>query len=109
MEIKVEVHVTPEELRRFLGLPDVGGLQDDIIDFLRGKVGAASEFDASEFVKQNLETLRKSPAWKKIISKVVIADAEADAETAPAAPRKRRRSTGNATGTGKAGRRKRNH
>ncbi|ULQ47547.1 hypothetical protein JN531_004495 [Flagellatimonas centrodinii] len=103
MEIKVEVHVTPEELRRFLGLPDVGGLQDDIIDFLRGKVGAASEFDASEFVKQNLETLRKSPAWKKIISKVVIADAEA----APAAPRKRRRSTGNATGTGKAGRRKR--
>lgn len=103
MEIKVEVHVTPEELRRFLGLPDVGGLQDDIIDFLRGKVGAASEFDASEFVKQNLETLRKSPAWKKIISKVVIADAEA----APAAPRKRRRSTGTGTGSGKTGPRKR--
>ena len=109
MEIKVEVHVTPEELRRFLGLPDVGGLQDDIIDFLRGKVGAASEFDASEFVKQNLETLRKSPAWKKIISKVVIAEGDADAETAPAAPRKRRRGASAGTDTGKTGRRKRNH
>jgi hypothetical protein len=89
VEIKVEVHVTPEELRRFLGLPDIGGLQDDIIECLRGKVGAASDFDAGEFVRHNLDTLRNTPAWKKIISKVVIAD-EAPAPEAP--PRKRRRS-----------------
>lgn len=89
MEIKVEVHVTPEELRRFLGLPDVAGLQDDIIHFLRDKVGAASEFDASEFVKQNIDTLRKTPAWKKFISKVVIS--EPVVEEKPAPKRRRRR------------------
>lgn len=88
MEIKVEVHVTPEELRRFLGLPDVAGLQDDIIHFLRDKVGAASEFDATEFVKQNIETLRKTPAWKKFIGKVVISEPAAEA---PASKRRRRK------------------
>ena len=51
MQIRVEIEVTPEELRRFLGVPDVSGLQDDIIGFLRDKVGAASEFDAAGFVK----------------------------------------------------------
>lgn len=89
MEIKVEVHVTPEELRRFLGLPDVAGLQDDIIHFLRDKVGAASEFDASEFVKHNIDTLRKTPAWKKFIGKVVITEPEVAEK--PAAKRRRRR------------------
>lgn len=72
MQIRVEVEVTPEELRRFLGLPDVAGLQDDIVDFLRNKVGAASEFDASEFVKNNLEALRKSAAWNALVAKVRV-------------------------------------
>lgn len=66
MDIKVEISMTPEELRRFLGLPDVGGLQDDLIDFLRSKMGAAGEaatdFDASDFVRSNFDTLRKAPA-----------------------------------------------
>jgi hypothetical protein len=90
MEIKVEVHVTPEELRRFLGLPDVAGLQDDIIHFLRDKVGAASEFDATEFVKQNIETLRQTPAWKKFIGKVVISEPAAAENPAPKRRRRRK-------------------
>lgn len=90
MDIKVEVTVTPEELRRFLGLPDVAGLQDDIIHFLRDKVGAAAEFDATDFVKQNIDTLRKTPAWKKIIGKVVIGSDEPEGPAAP--PIKPRRS-----------------
>ena len=51
MQVRIEIEMTPEELRRFLGLPDVAGLQDDVIGFLRDKVGAASEFDASSFLK----------------------------------------------------------
>ncbi len=74
MQIRVEVEVTPEELRRFLGLPDVAGLQDDIITFLRDKVGAASEFDASGFVKSNLEALKNSEAWNKIVAKVRVGE-----------------------------------
>lgn len=76
MEIKVEVSLTPEELRRFLGLPDVGGLQDDLIDFLRERMGAATEaaadFDATDFVKANFDTLRKAPGkgFKTIMDRV---------------------------------------
>lgn len=109
MEIKVEVSLTPEELRRFLGLPDVGGLQDDLIDFLRDKMGAASsatgDFDASGFVKANFDTLRKAPGkrFSTILKRVREADhtAKAAAATKPKAqssqkstasgtPRKRR-------------------
>jgi hypothetical protein len=65
VDIKVEISMTPEELRRFLGLPDVGGLQDDLIDFLRSKMGAAgdvaADFDATDFVRSNFDTLRKAP------------------------------------------------
>lgn len=88
MQIRVEVEVTPEELRRFLGLPDVAGLQDDIITFLRDKVGAASDFDASGFVKSNLEALKNSEAWNKIVAKVRVTEASAEQP----APKKTRRS-----------------
>lgn len=76
MQIKIEIDVKPEELRRFLGLPDVSGIQDEIIGFLRDKVGQASEFDAGGFVKSNLDVL------KNIVSKVTIKDSSA--EEAPA-------------------------
>lgn len=69
MQIKIEIDVKPEELRRFLGLPDVAGLQEDVIHFLRDKLGAASEsFDPAGFVKDNLQTIRNSGTWKKIVA-----------------------------------------
>lgn len=74
MQIKIEIDVRPDELRRFLGLPDVAGLQDDVISFVRDKLGAAGEFDASHFVKTNIETLRKNPAWQKLVARVKIAE-----------------------------------
>ena len=91
MQIKIEIDVKPEELRRFLGLPDVAGLQEEIIAFLREKVGAASEFDAAGFVKANIETLRNSSAWKNIVSKVVLKDSSAADNTPPAQPRRKPR------------------
>jgi len=69
MQIKIEIDVKPEELRRFLGLPDVAGLQEDLVNFLREKIGSASEnFDPASFVKENLQSLRDSSAWRKIVS-----------------------------------------
>lgn len=91
MQIRVEVEVTPEELRRFLGLPDVAGLQDDIIGFLRDKVGAASEFDASGFVKSNLEALKNSDAWNKIVAKVRVSDPDSSEAPPPKSGRKSRK------------------
>lgn len=90
MQIKIEIDVKPEELRRFLGLPDVAGLQDDVVQFLREKVGQVNEnFNPADFLKGNLDLLRQSPAWKKLITRINPgADAEEAAPEA-AAPRKR--------------------
>lgn len=38
MKIQVEIDVTPEELRRFLGLPDVGPLQQELMAKLRERI-----------------------------------------------------------------------
>jgi hypothetical protein len=89
MQIKIEIDLKPEELRRFLGLPDVAGLQEDVIAFLRDKIGTASEnFDPASFVKDNLETLRRP--WKKIVeaAKARAASLVPEPEPAPA-PKKR--------------------
>lgn len=79
MQIKIEIDVKPEELRRFLGLPDVAGLQDDVVQFLREKVGQVNDtFNPAEFVKGNFETLKQSPAFKRLMTRINIA-----AENAP--------------------------
>jgi hypothetical protein len=83
MQIKIEIDVKPEELRRFLGLPDISGLQDDIINFLRDKMEAASDFHPTDFVKSNLDALRKTGAWKTLLSRVRIAEDSPPAAEAP--------------------------
>lgn len=67
MQIKIEIDVKPEELRRFLGLPDVAGLQEDLVNFLRDKLGAET-FDPTGFVREGVQIVRDSGAWKKLLS-----------------------------------------
>lgn len=38
MKINVEVDITPDELRRFLGLPDVAPLQQELMERLRERM-----------------------------------------------------------------------
>ena len=86
MQIKIEIDVKPEELRRFIGLPDVAGLQEDLIKFVRSKVGSAAEnFDPASFVRSNLETLRRSRAWRRVMDGVAAEESEE-----PPRPRRRR-------------------
>lgn len=97
MQIKIEIDVKPEELRRFLGLPDVSGMQDDILHFLREKMDQASEnlSPATDFLRGNLENLKSSAAVQRLLSSVKVRVAEpAKPEEKPArkpraAPRKR--------------------
>jgi hypothetical protein len=51
MQIKIEIDLKPEELRRFLGLPDVSGLQEDILGFVRETVNVAGELDPTGLVE----------------------------------------------------------
>lgn len=83
MQIRIEIDVKPEELRRFLGLPDVAGLQEDLIAFLREKMGAAGEFDPAAFVKGNFDTLKKSHTWQRLLS---AAKSRAESGRSPATP-----------------------
>ena len=43
MKIRVEVEVGPKELREFLGLPDVSGLQQDAIEALSKKLASSKD------------------------------------------------------------------
>jgi hypothetical protein len=89
MQIKIEIDVKPEELRRFIGLPDVAGLQEDLINFVRSKVGSAAEnFDPTSFVRSNIDTLRRSRAWRRIMDGAPMDEAE---DETPAPARRRRR------------------
>ena len=82
MQIRIEIDVKPEELRRFLGLPDVAGLQEDLVNFLRDKLGSAAEtLDPSSFVKDNIQTLKASAPWQLLVS----ATKSATGSAAPAA------------------------
>lgn len=93
MQIKVEIDVKPEELRRFLGLPDVAGLQEDIVAFLRDKMGQASEnlSPAADFVRDNLGTLKDtgSAAVQRLLSSVKVRVSEPE-PPAPVPSRKPR-------------------
>lgn len=53
MKIQIEIDVTPAELRQFLGLPDVAGLQEDMIDYVRNRVSKGAEnFDPFDLLRE---------------------------------------------------------
>ncbi len=43
MHVKVDVDITPEEVRRLMGLPDVHGFQQEIMDRIRQQMLAGTE------------------------------------------------------------------
>ena len=56
MKINIEIDVTPAELRHFLGLPDVAGLQEDMIDYVRTRVSrGADNFDPAELLRETTD------------------------------------------------------
>ena len=114
MQIKIEIDVRPDELRRFIGLPDVAGLQDEFVQFLREKLQQAGEnFDATAFVRSNLKLLSKSPLLGKLLTPVKDAvgyrddaSAEVAAEAEPATTAKaRKRGKSAASAAARRGRR----
>lgn len=63
MQIKIEIDLKPEELQRFLGLPDVAGLREELVQFIKEKVAA----DPAGFVLDNLDQLRKSRGVRRLL------------------------------------------
>ena len=98
MQIKVEIDVKPEELRRFLGLPDVAGLQEDLMLFLKDKMGQASDglSPAADFVRDNFENLKSSAAVQRLLSTVKVRISEPEPPAAAVKKRKAKPTAGKA-------------
>lgn len=83
MHIKVEIDMKPEELRRLLGLPDVAGLQEDMIGYVRTKMSQGVEgFDPVTLLRGG------SKAWQRLVTRAFSRAAEQAAreEETPADP-----------------------
>lgn len=75
MQIKITVDATPEEVRRFFGLPDVGPLQDEMLERVREKLRAGdAAFDPLTLMQpyfapnmSNIEAMQKA-FWESFSS-----------------------------------------
>ncbi len=65
MKINVEIDLTPEELRRFMGLPDVQGFQQQMLESFTENLTRDQE-QQQEFVR-NLITGSVAP-WQSFFS-----------------------------------------
>lgn len=63
MQIKIEIDLKPEELQRFLGLPDVAGMREEVLLFIKERIAA----DPAGFLRDNLKQLGKNPAVRRIL------------------------------------------
>jgi len=63
MRIKMEIDMKPEELQRFLGLPDVAAMREELMQFIKEHVAA----DPAGFLLDNLEQLRKSKPVRRLL------------------------------------------
>ena len=93
MKIRIELDVKPDELREFLGLPDVRGVQQDALDALsRGLKKGTSGLDPVAVIKGFLPSGLLSPEeWQRMLLKA-LETGEAVAEKTTArkrAPRKK--------------------
>ncbi len=91
MQIKIEIDLKPEELRQFLGIPDVLGIQEDLFRYARDKLSDGVEgIDPKSFVKENMEAIRGTKAWQKLIAAAFGSIDEAEAESSRRSSRRKR-------------------
>jgi hypothetical protein len=90
MNIKLDIDATPEELRRFFGLPDLQPLQQEMLEKVREKMLAGMEgYDPVTLMKpflpenmQSLEALQRQ-FWQGLASAAAKADKPAAGKDKP--------------------------
>ena len=93
MQIKIEIDLKPEELRQFLGIPDVLGIQEDLFRYARDKFSDGLDgVDAKTFVKENMDAVRGTKAWQRLIA-AAFGSLEESADSKPRKRGSRRRRT----------------
>ena len=52
MKVKIEIDCTPQEARAMLGLPDIGAVQEEVMEQVKRRVGdAVADLDAQQVLK----------------------------------------------------------
>ena len=59
MKITVDVDITPEELRRFLGLPNVEGLQEEMLRVAQQRMEESGQTFFNDMVTGAVQPLRR--------------------------------------------------
>ncbi len=94
MQIKIEIDLKPEELRQFLGIPDVLGIQEDLFRYAREKFSDGMDgVDPKSFVKENMDAVRGTKAWQKLIAAAFGSIDEDEVDSSRKRSSRRRRST----------------
>lgn len=75
MHVKVDVEITPEEVRRLMGLPDVHGFQQEIMDRIRQQMLAGAEgYDPLTLFRPFLEqTASSMESFQKLFGGLMAA------------------------------------
>jgi hypothetical protein len=74
LKVRIELEVGPTELREFLGLPDVAGIQQEALDSLVKKLrsGAATGSDAITVLRGMVpEGLTSLSEWQRLIGRAL--------------------------------------
>ncbi len=94
MKITIDVDMTPEELRRFLGLPDVTVLHEEMVEEMRARLAGGEGFDPASLVGPMMatnvaayETMQRA-FWNALAQSGKDAAAD-DAREPPNPPRER--------------------
>jgi len=63
MKITVDVDITPEELRRFLGLPNVEKLQEQLLKNAQAYLKESGDAPYGEYIAQAMQPMMAYQEW----------------------------------------------
>lgn len=63
MKITVDLDITPEELRRFLGLPNVEGLQEEMLKMAQQQLGESGQTILNDLMTGAVQPMLAYQQW----------------------------------------------
>lgn len=81
MKVRIEIELNPEEFRQLLGLPDIVGIQEDLVRYARDKLAQSSDsFDPVTFLRDTMSGKTGMKAWRKFIDVTLGTEDETEDE-----------------------------
>lgn len=77
MKISVEIDMTPEELRRFLGLPNVEGLQEEMVKMAQKQMQESGQNMFNDLLTGAVQPMMAYQQW---LQRMMLGDNKAGAK-----------------------------